>query len=124
MKTDCLSRPPFVGATCRGCRRVADVPRLPNAAPWRTPCGRARVPSSPDVATLLWHLSATLGKRLTSLHYVRLLPRYRVWQSASSTPTRAAAGFSWTSPAASEAVAPAAHNLFLAPRFLSWLIRR
>lgn len=47
---------------------------------------------------------------------MRLLPRYRVWQSASSTPTRAAAGFSWTSPAALEAVAPTAHYFYLAPQ--------
>lgn len=41
--------------------------------------------------TLLRLLGATLRQET---HCVRLLPRYRAWQSASSTPTRAAAGFS------------------------------
>ena len=76
----------------------------------------SKVPLSPGVISLPVNFGATLGLCAACLypyHWSTLqgrsaqasLPRR---QSASLTPTRAAAGFSWTSPAASKAVAPVA----------------
>lgn len=101
-KTDCLARPLLVGSTCR-CRRAAVVPRLPTLHPG-SPSGR---PGCPRCVTSLRSSTPRCHARQET-HFVRLLRSLPRWQSASSTPTRAAAGFSWTSPAASEAVAPAA----------------
>jgi hypothetical protein len=109
--------PQSVGSTCR-VRRVAVVPRLPTLRPV-TPCGRARVPSARDLAALV-RASAPRSARDCLRQTLASLPR---WQSASSTPTRAADGFSWTSPSASEAVVPGG-ALFSTPRAFSWLTYR
>ncbi len=94
-KQTVLSRPPFVESACRrsplrddpDCQRCALAYRY-----------FVRSPGSPRLRfASLTPLGATLGLSTAA----RNLASLSRWQSASATPTRAAAGFSWTSPAAS-----------------------
>ena len=83
MKTDRLARPPIVGASVSGCRRVADVPRLPTLRPVYS--------LSVEPGCLRRHFTAFVTSQRHArqeTHFVRLLHSLPRWQSAFSTPTR------------------------------------
>ena len=86
----------------------ADRPRLPSATPCLQPsrvlpryprCRFASLTASRRHARPERCLTHPRGQSLP--RWAALWRRYRAWQSASSTPPRAGAGFSWTSPAPS-----------------------
>ena len=107
------SKPPLVAATCRVSPLRVRTPTAKRCALATRPAsGWLGFPRWPDVATAPLALGATLRQETPC---GRLLPRYRSWQSASSTPTRAADGFSWTSPSALDVVAPTAQDWYSRP---------
>ena len=110
-KTDCPARPPLVAATCRVSTLRVRTPTAKRCALSAVPSiavSASRVPALPDVAKApLAALAPRYGKRLT---IVRLLPRYRAWQSASFDASTCGRRFLLTSPSALDVVAPTAQR--------------
>jgi len=96
-KTGWLGQTPRSPSQRVGRRSLRDRPRLPTLHLALLPSAFGQGALVADVASL-----PQLRRYARLKSAARDLASLTRWQSASSTPTRAAAGFSWTSPAASK----------------------